>query len=105
MLPNQFYFTDYDRHNSEIAAFHLDRLLGFRRAPPVTGRKINITELQNIVPSELKQFFFRSPEGNLCFSGFLIKFSNVISYPPLSEASREEENFIKKKCIPTYFAY
>ncbi|XP_041813394.1 extracellular serine/threonine protein kinase FAM20C-like [Chelmon rostratus] len=68
---NLFYFSDFERHNAEIAAFHLDRLLGFNRIPPVVGRLINITtEIREITTDHrLSRTFFTSPVGNVCFHG------------------------------------
>ncbi|XP_020782917.2 extracellular serine/threonine protein kinase FAM20C [Boleophthalmus pectinirostris] len=68
---NLFYFSDFERHNAEIAAFHLDRVLGFNRIPPVVGRLINVTtEIREITTDrKLSRTFFKSPVGNVCFYG------------------------------------
>ncbi|KAM4623520.1 pseudokinase FAM20A [Polymixia lowei] len=64
-----FYFVDFQRHNAEIAAFHLDRILDFRRVPPVVGRLVNITgEVLQVTHNEdLRSVFFTSPANNTCF--------------------------------------
>ncbi|XP_062234668.1 pseudokinase FAM20A isoform X1 [Platichthys flesus] len=64
-----FYFVDFQRHNAEIAAFHLDRILDFRRVPPVAGRLVNVTGevLQVTQTDDLRAVFFTSPANNTCF--------------------------------------
>ncbi|XP_076841231.1 extracellular serine/threonine protein kinase FAM20C [Brachyhypopomus gauderio] len=68
---NLFYFSDFERHNAEIAAFHLDRILGFRRIPPVVGRLIDvIKDIKDVTTDhKLARTFFTSPVGNTCFYG------------------------------------
>ncbi|KAK1881110.1 Pseudokinase FAM20A [Dissostichus eleginoides] len=57
------------RHNAEIAAFHLDRILDFRRVPPVAGRLVNVSgEVLLVTHNEdLRAVFFTSPANNTCF--------------------------------------
>ncbi|XP_010781492.1 pseudokinase FAM20A [Notothenia coriiceps] len=64
-----FYFVDLQRHNAEIAAFHLDRILDFRRVPPVAGRLVNVSgEVLLVTHNEdLRAVFFTSPANNTCF--------------------------------------
>uniref|UniRef100_A0A3Q3ADR3 Family with sequence similarity 20 member C, like n=1 Tax=Kryptolebias marmoratus TaxID=37003 RepID=A0A3Q3ADR3_KRYMA len=68
---NLYYFSDYERHNAEIAAFHLDRILGYRRIPPVAGRLVDVVkEIKDVTTDrKLAKTFFNSPVGNVCFYG------------------------------------
>ncbi|XP_056310377.1 extracellular serine/threonine protein kinase FAM20C [Danio aesculapii] len=69
--PDFFYFSDFERHNAEIAAFHLDKILDFRRVPPVAGRLVNMTrEIRDVTrDKKLWRTFFVSPANNICFYG------------------------------------
>ncbi|XP_077415160.1 extracellular serine/threonine protein kinase FAM20C [Vanacampus margaritifer] len=69
--PDFFYFSDFERHNAEVAAFHLDRVLDFRRVPPVAGRLVNMTrEIRDVTrDKKLWKTFFISPANNVCFYG------------------------------------
>ncbi|CAG5128681.1 unnamed protein product [Candidula unifasciata] len=62
--PDLMYFSEFDRHNAEIAAFHLDKILGFYRAPPSVGRWINVSS--EVTPGP-KMLMYQSPVGNSCF--------------------------------------
>uniref|UniRef100_T1JFA5 FAM20 C-terminal domain-containing protein n=1 Tax=Strigamia maritima TaxID=126957 RepID=T1JFA5_STRMM len=61
-------YAGKDRHNCEIASFHLNRLFNFRRCPLVIGRRINLAEIYKVADERLKKTFFK--KGNkLCFYG------------------------------------
>lgn len=63
-------YDGFDRHNAEIAAFHLDRLLGFYRAPPVVGRRVDLlNEIKPNAESRLLKTFFKNDNGDECFYG------------------------------------
>jgi hypothetical protein len=63
-------FYDVERHTAEISAFHLDRILGFRRVPPSTGRIINLAkDLRRLGSAPVTGQMFISRAGNTCFIG------------------------------------
>ena len=69
-ILNQSPYEGYDRHNGEIAAFHLDRVLGFYKAPPVVGRIVNLrSEILPVAGKSLFKTFWKDRTGNICFYG------------------------------------
>ncbi|XP_066548590.1 glycosaminoglycan xylosylkinase [Amia ocellicauda] len=62
-------YAGYDRHNAEVAAFHLDRILGFHRAPLVVGRFVSLrTEIRPVATEQLLSTFL-TQGNNSCFYG------------------------------------
>ncbi|XP_035824787.1 extracellular serine/threonine protein kinase FAM20C [Aplysia californica] len=75
-LPDHFYFADYERHNAEIAAFHLDRyivgpatlpFLAYYFISPPLGRQTHGPERKK--NRKLVVTTWKSPAGNMCFHG------------------------------------
>uniref|UniRef100_A0A674NRM9 Extracellular serine/threonine protein kinase Fam20C-like n=1 Tax=Takifugu rubripes TaxID=31033 RepID=A0A674NRM9_TAKRU len=90
---NLYYFSDFERHNAEIAAFHLDRILGYRRIPPAVGRLVDVVkEIKNVTTDrKLARTFFTSPVGSVCFYGLCSYYCStehaVCGHPTGLEAS------------------
>ncbi|XP_076455405.1 glycosaminoglycan xylosylkinase-like [Babylonia areolata] len=62
-------YAGRDRHNGEIAAFHLSRILGLRRTPLAVGRTVSISrDLIPVASSELLKTFYEE-NGETCFYG------------------------------------
>ncbi|CAG2108582.1 unnamed protein product, partial [Medioppia subpectinata] len=59
-------YSGFDRHNGEIIAFHLARLLDFRVVPIVVARRLDVAQLKAIASAALSATF--SPNGT-CFYG------------------------------------
>ncbi|GAB6018535.1 Glycosaminoglycan xylosylkinase [Chamberlinius hualienensis] len=63
-------YSGADRHNGEIAAFHLSNLLGMRWSPLVVGRKVRMSHLKKVSSGRLrKTFFTRNSNNRTCFYG------------------------------------
>ncbi|GFO00662.1 glycosaminoglycan xylosylkinase [Plakobranchus ocellatus] len=62
-------YAGRDRHNAEVAVFHLGRILELRRSPLVVGRKVHLpTEILPVATERLKKTFFQKNDKP-CFYG------------------------------------
>ncbi|XP_025112699.1 glycosaminoglycan xylosylkinase-like [Pomacea canaliculata] len=62
-------YAGRDRHNAEVAAFHLSRILGLRRVPLAVGRKVNLKQEVIPVASQALLNTFYKDNNNTCFYG------------------------------------
>ncbi|XP_055300432.1 extracellular serine/threonine protein CG31145-like isoform X2 [Sitodiplosis mosellana] len=103
IFPNQIQYAEFERHTAEIAAYHLDRILGFRRTMPVIGRILNVTsEIFEIANRNLTNTFFMSPEPehNYCFYGTCKQYCSI-HHPVCANGDLIETAFIAY--LPFYF--
>ncbi|CAL4172079.1 unnamed protein product, partial [Meganyctiphanes norvegica] len=63
-------YAGADRHNGEITAFHLSRLLGYNMVPLAVGRKVSLKHhILPVASKKLSSTFFTRRGGRTCFYG------------------------------------
>ncbi|PIK38059.1 putative extracellular serine/threonine protein kinase FAM20C [Apostichopus japonicus] len=67
---SQPFWYDPERHTAEIASFHLDRILNYRRVPPCAGRRVSFSkDIINKTNDDGILHTLRKRDGNDCFIG------------------------------------
>jgi hypothetical protein len=78
-------YAGKDRHNAEVAAFHLSILLGLRRSPLTVGRKVNLRrEVMPVATNDLLETFYQ--EGAVNYSEVTERSAMDIAYLHLPRA-------------------
>nr|XP_027220461.1 glycosaminoglycan xylosylkinase-like [Penaeus vannamei] len=63
-------YSGFDRHNGEIAAFHLSRLLDLRMVPLTTGRSVSLKrQILPVSTWRLSKTFIQGRAGQMCLYG------------------------------------
>ncbi|KAH9502554.1 hypothetical protein Btru_068976 [Bulinus truncatus] len=76
--PNLYFYKEFERPQAEIAAYYLDRVLGFYRVPPTVHRVLNISrDIAQFAPKHVTETIHRSPVGNLCFYGKCMDYCSI----------------------------
>ena len=59
-------YSGKDRHNAEVAAFHLSLLLDVRRTPLAAGRRLNMSDVRAKADADLAATFSRAGKPRPC---------------------------------------